>query len=98
MLLARFNKQPREVRKFVIDYSNRLGTAEFLTTIVAVEIEPLTDPILGIATAISADNLSVLVYVSGGVNGQEYKIDIRVTTTDGGVIWEDEMLFLVEEI
>jgi hypothetical protein len=97
MILARFTKQPNEVRKYIIDYSERLGT-ETLVSITEVTFDPITSPSLGVAAALNFDATRVIAYISGGVDSEEYKVDIRVATTDGAVVWEDELLVSVEEV
>jgi hypothetical protein len=100
MRLARFTKQPIEQRRFVIDYSHRLQTGETIATIDGYDITPVSETTpLAVSASIGVANDNVVLYVSGGEDCIEYTLQVRVTTSDaGGVLWEDELIFEVEEI
>jgi len=97
MRLARFRKQPAETRKYVLDYSQRLTDGNVLTAINSVIINPATGvtPLI-IVPSISTDGLQVVLYVSDGDDRVNYKVDILVEITDPLILWEDEIIFLVE--
>ncbi len=98
MLLARFKIQPTEIRNFLVDYSDRLGDIQLISSIVAVIITPATTVPLIIVSSISADGDSVILQVSGGEDGEEYKVEIQITTSVTNETWEDELIYIVEDI
>jgi hypothetical protein len=98
MILARFRKQPVESRKYVLDYQQRLASGETLTGIEGTDISPISDTTPLAVTSTISDGTQVVLLVSGGEDGIEYKFEVRVNTTDIGVLWEDEVYFLVEEL
>ena len=99
MLLAHFKKQPSEKRKFTIDYTNRLGAGETLVSVTSATVTPIseTSP-LTVSAAVETTQDKVTMYVSDGEDCVEYKVDLLVQTSDLDVLWEDEIVFIVEEI
>jgi hypothetical protein len=99
MLLARFRVQPAEKRKFTVDYTNRLGAGELLTAVLSTTIDPIsvTTPFV-ISAAVETTQDKVTMYSSGGEDGVDYKVELLVQTSDMDVQWEDEIIFIVEDI
>ena len=98
MILARFRVQPDERRKFVVDYSERLADGEKIVRIKAVKIEPADGNPITVSGGIHPDGDKVVLYTAGGESLQDYKVELQVETTDNHVVWEDELLFMVEDI
>jgi hypothetical protein len=98
MILARFRKQPNERRKFLIDYSERLAEGDALLSIQQTVITPDTTPPLTVSSGINAEGTELTTYVSGGSDNTEYKVEYLVETNDNGVLWEDELIFMVEDV
>ncbi len=92
-ILGTFTKQPREVLDYDILYSTVLAGRTDTIASVTSEVSPgggLT------ATAINtADKCKVVV--SGGTTSVVYKVTVLATTTEG-LIYEDEVNVLVEEV
>lgn len=93
MKLGSFSKQPGErVSKSVL-YTDALDPGDGIGTINACSAEPAD---LDVSPVLVAED-RIRVWVSGGMDGQQYKITIRVTTA-GGEILEDELFCRVKEI
>lgn len=98
MLLGRFRVQPTEKRKFTVDYTNRLATGETLTNVESTTITPTSDTPFVISAAVETTADKITLYSSGGEDGTDYKLELLVQTSDLGVKWEDEIIFIVEDL
>jgi len=98
MLLSRFNVQPTEDRQFVVDYSDRLGSTQLLSTLAAVIVTPIDTPPFTVTGLVSNAGTAVTLRVTGGIDGAEYKVELQVTTTVTLETWEDELIFIVEDL
>lgn len=79
-LLGRYTKQPAEVLDYEIDYTDWMEGRADLPAGHVVAAEP------GITVVGSArDGNKVTVALSGGADGQSYKITVLLTTTSGMV-------------
>lgn len=96
MRLGKFKQAPLENRRYFIDYSDWLDQGETLVSPLIVNVVETTTPPLTITSnAISTDGLGVVFYVSGGLDGEEYQVDIIVTTSSAQVK-EDSFLYTIE--
>lgn len=93
MLLGTVRQQPQEKKSYSVDYSEALGANDDVAQIEACFSEP--DDL--VVTPVLASGTRVRVWVSGGVDGQTYKITLRVLTS-GGEILEDELLCRVKAL
>lgn len=92
-LLSSFTKQPREIVDFDIDYSTVLsGRTDTLST-KTVEVSPAGLTI--VSSTITGNKIKVIV--SLGTTGVTYKVTTLATTT-AGLVYEDEVNILVEEV
>lgn len=98
MILARFRTQPVERRKFVVDYSDRLQENEQIVSIRAIKVTPDDADSITISGGVHPDGDKVVIYTTGGKSLVDYKVDLQVETSDNGVVWEDELFFMVEDI
>jgi hypothetical protein len=98
VILTRFKKQSAESRKFTIDYSPRLDSSEVITNVKNVLVTPTTVPPLEVTSIISAAETSVYLYIAGGTDGTEYKVDVQTETGDALILWEDEIIMIIEDI
>lgn len=101
MILAKYEKQPAEVKDYDIDYAEWLGpvgdTVATATTTVTCDTEPV--PTLLVDSVETSDTL-VKLWVSGGTAGARYKITVRMTTTGAAGKTrkdESELVFTVKE-
>lgn len=93
MKLGTFQKQPQERLSKSILYTESLDPGDSISTINACYAEPEdldVSPVL-------IDGERIRIWVSGGVNEEQYKITVNVTTA-GGEIFEDELFCRVREI
>lgn len=105
MFLGSMQKQVNENRRVLVNYAPWLGDVERLqpntgtviiqrmdraAMVLNVDLEPDGPYALNERTAQA-------VYVSGGVDGRDYKVTIRAET-DQGQIREDEIIVQVREI
>ncbi len=102
-LLDRFKKQPDEIKKYQIDYSEWVGSAETITS-VATAVELLNpaagdvgEPTLTVgATAVIGDTLFEY-YLSLGTDAKRYKITFLADTNISQRV-ESEIEFKVDDI
>ncbi len=90
-ILETFKKQPADVQDYDIDFSEWLAGFSDSPASHAVEVE----------TGITLDNHElagsiVKVWLSGGVDGNTYKVTVRLTTV-GGRTYEVEIRVKVKE-
>ena len=97
MLLDRFRVQPAEVRKFTVDYSLRLPDPNVLATIDSIAIDVVTSPAFQVTGELTVDLKKIVLTTQGGIDAEDYQADITVTTTEGQT-WQDEIIFICEEI
>lgn len=97
MILAKYEKQPAEVKDYNIDYSEWLSpvvdTVASATAIVTSVTEAA--PTLEI-DSIMESSTTVKLWISGGTAGVSYKVTVQMTTT-GGRLDESELVFKVKD-
>lgn len=98
MILAKYEKQPLEVKDYDVDYTPWLTTitdtlASLATSVVC--LTDATDETLEVDSTTFSDD-TVKVWISGGTDGEQYKLTLRVTTT-GGRVDESELIFRVRD-
>lgn len=92
-LLGTITKQPREIIDFDISYASFLvGRTDSLASIVT----EVTGVGLGVLYS-TISGSSVKAVLTGGTDGQSYKVTV-ITTTTAGLVLEDEITVLVEEV
>jgi len=92
MKVGQLGQQPAERFSYTIDYSLALTEGDNLQSVVAVVVP----------TGLTVDNVGVYdprvkFWVSGGVDGQVYKITFTTTTSDGR-IFQDEVTAKIKEV
>lgn len=93
-LLGVVNKQPREIIDFDISYAQFLaGRTDTLDSVVT-EVTP--SGALSVAFT-NISGTSVKTVIQSGVDGQTYKVTV-ITTTTAGLILEDEVTVMVQEV
>lgn len=92
MGIAKFTKQPVEVQDYDLDFTDYLDyhgdTAASHTAVADAGITLTDSDLLG---------KLVKVWVSGGTDGQSYKITVTLTTT-GGRVKQGEIIVKVKEV
>jgi len=102
-MVTRLCKQPAEVRKFQMEFYNALGTNETLSTISSINYETLDGVASGltitssaIATGLGPNSLVEMV-ISDGSDGETYRIEVLVTTSDSQTLEGDGILFVSDK-
>lgn len=98
MILAKYEKQPLEVKDYDVDYAPWLSAISDTLASLVTSVVCLTnadDEALEVDSSTFTDD-AVKVWVSGGTDGERYKLTLRVTTA-GGRTDESELLFRVRD-
>lgn len=102
-LLDRFNKQPNEIKKYQVDYSEWLATGETVSSVPTsvTLLNPATgdvgEPTLTVGSTQIVGGNVFEYYVSSGTDGKRYKITFQASTTDSQTV-ESEVEFKVKDI
>ena len=102
-LLDRFNKQPAEIKKYQIDYSEWLPQAITITLVTtAVKLlnpasSDVGEPTLTISATSIIGGSMYEYYVSAGTDKKKYKVTFQADTNDAQKI-ESEIEFKVNDI
>jgi len=86
-VLGSFIQQPREAKYYTIDYSCFLDATipETLNPgVPTIIVSPVTAPTLVVTGAVTGDD-QVRMLVSGGVDGERYKVEVVVGTSEGQI-------------
>lgn len=97
MILDRKEKQPAEVKDYPIDYSEWLAEITAGDTIASASAEAVcttdaTDTAL-VVNSVSTAATGLAVWLSGGTDGQTYKVTVTVNTVGGRI---DQSEFIVK--
>lgn len=86
MILDKYIKQPAEVKDYDIDFSEWLPTGDTISTYEG-EVVCLTDEDDEelVIDSQSATSTTLKTWLSGGTDGQTYKVTVTVTTAGGRV-------------
>jgi hypothetical protein len=95
-IIARYEHQPAEVKRYRISYEDVLDTSELITSPVFVVAPTTAPPVLVQNVSIDPDGKELVMFLSGGVTGTVYRITVR-TTTNAGQVLEDEIELSVRE-
>lgn len=96
MRLATHQQQPAERLLYHVDYRGWLSTGETLSGVVALTAPADASDFAAVATLSSTAGV-VQVMVSGGVDGTEYTVTLRIDTSTGQRK-EDELVIQVVEL
>ncbi|OWT55272.1 phage fiber-tail adaptor protein [Candidimonas nitroreducens] len=98
MILATYIKQPSEIKDYDVDYSPWLlpmdDTLDDVTADVVCTTDA-TDTSL-VCSSVERTTLRCKFWMSGGTNGNKYKLTIQATTV-GGRLDESELVFSVKD-
>jgi hypothetical protein len=94
-ILGVINKQPSEVLDFDISYAPVLqGRNDTLSSATGFSTPP---GITIVSATVNASSHVTQTKISGGTDGLTYKVTIQTSTT-GGLLYEDEVTVIVEEV
>lgn len=98
MFIARYSKSANERKRYTIDYSDWLDTAELVsTTLFTIETNTIITPLVIDGYLLDGTGMIVSFFVSGGVQGVQYSVIVKITT-NGGQIKEDAILFDIVDV
>jgi len=95
-IIGRFEQQPYEVKRYRVDFRSSLATGETISSPTFL-VSPITVPpvqVLNVAVAPDGDQL--VMFLSGGVTDNTYRITMRTNTSDNQKL-EDEIELRVTE-
>lgn len=102
-LLDKFLKQPAEIKKYQIDYSEWLAVGQTITTVtptialINVEAGDVGEPTLSIGTTSIIGGTLYEYFVSVGTDGKRYKVTFLADASNGEK-QESEIEFKVDDI
>lgn len=97
MLLARYKQQPGELLKRIIDLDSWLEATEEITEVEVAAITPVsTSPFQCTSIVIDPDGKKFAYYLTGGEDGETYKVEFRISTQTQ--VREDEIEVDVEDV
>lgn len=96
MALAKFKHTPTTRKRYQLDYSDWLAEGvsptDTIASIAFASVPNSPTPAIVDASEINSPATSVDIFISGGVDGVEYKILITMTTVDGQVKQDDILI------
>lgn len=98
MKLETYTKQPHEIKDYDIDYAPWLApmsdTINDVQVFVVCETDPQDSTLLCTQVSATADRCKF--WMSGGTDGNQYKLTAQVTTV-GGRLDESELMFVIKD-
>jgi len=89
MKLGHYIQTPAEKKRYTVSYSEWLDTGETIYTYTITS----SNSAMQIAGSSRSDgNTTLVFFISGGVAGKQYTLDVQINTT-GGQTKEDTILF-----
>ena len=97
MILAKYEKQPAEVKDYDIDYAEWLGPVADEVASATADVTSDTEPTPTLVVDSIEDSTTVVkLWISGGTAGVRYKVTVKLTTA-GGRLDESELVFTVKD-
>lgn len=97
-ILGTFTKQPAESWDYDIDYSQWLPPSDGLSQNATPEVTVSPDDGLKVESVTrDYDNKRLKVWLSGGVDGQRYKVETTMQSSEGR-IRQDEFFVIVRDM
>jgi hypothetical protein len=91
----RLCKQPVEKRKFSMDFSALLSSAEILTSITSVTSEEINGGVSDLTiTGQTINGTKVEMFIESGTSGITYRVEVTVTTNGSQILQGDGILFV----
>lgn len=99
MIIAKFLKQPSEIKDYDIDYILWLSPMQDTLDNVEVRVTCIDDPTdtSMVVGRVAITSTLAKIWVEGGTDGYAYKVTLLAVTT-GGRLDESELIFAVGEI
>jgi len=91
-------KQPSEIRQFTMEFANLLSSGETISTISSISDEIRGGGVSDLTVYNEAvSGTTVVFWVSGGTDGQTYRIEIVITTSNSQTLEGDGLLSVRDE-
>lgn len=91
--LGTVTKQVAEVKEYTRDFTTELAD----TSAVSIASATVTASPSGLTVTASVTSTESIINYSSGTNGTNYKVTL-LTTTDNGLIYEDELYVTVQNV
>jgi hypothetical protein len=95
MKLSTFKHTEQEKKRYTISYADWLDDGEVLDSVLYAIDNVTVPPLLVESSAIQGDGLGVTFFVSGGLDEEQYQLNVLMET-DAGQRKEDYMTIVVE--
>jgi hypothetical protein len=93
---ATYKKTPSEKKRYTVSYVDWLDNGETVASVMYAIDNDTVPPLMIEASAVQPDGMGVTFFVSGGINDEQYQLNILMET-NVGQRKEDWMTFVVEE-
>lgn len=98
MAIAKYAKASTDRKRYQIDYTDWLDTAEAVTSVDFTVEDNVATPVLVVDDVqVLPSGFGVQYYVSGGVDGVTYRILANLTTNIGPQVKLDEVFMTIRE-
>lgn len=92
MMLGRYKQQPGENLKRIIDLDDWLEEDETITDVEVKDITPVTEaPFTCPSVIVDPDGKKFAYYLTGGEDGETYKVEFTITTQTQTAEYEIEI-------
>lgn len=91
--LGTVTKQVAEVQEYTRDFTTELSS----TSAVSISSATVSVSPVGLTVTASISSTEIIVKYSGGTNETNYKVTL-LSTTDNGLIYEDELYVTVQNV
>ena len=97
MILAKYEKQPLEVKDYDIDYADWLIPAEDVIDTITTTVTSETQAVPTLEVDYTQQTITLAkLWISGGTVGTQYKVTVFMTSV-GGRIDESELIFNIKD-
>ena len=91
-------KQPSEVRTYTMNFGNLMATGETISTIASVTSELRGGGSSNLVLASETiSGQTVTLVISGGTHGRTYRVEIKITTSNGQTLEGDGILKVLDK-
>lgn len=95
-IIGRFEQQPSEVKRYRVDFRDHLATGETISAPTFIISPTTVPPVVVSNVAIAPEGNQLVMFLSGGLTANTYRITMRTPTSDNQIL-EDEIELRVTE-
>ena len=96
MKLSTWKQTPQEKKRFTIAYTDWLADGEVIESVTYGIDNVTVPPLLVESSAVNPDGLGITFYISGGLDEEQYQLQI-LAVTDAGQRKEDYFIIVTED-